>query len=240
MNKPASYKNHLLTAWPAADITRLAAYLRPVTLEQRQRLDDGDKYAYFVEEGVASVVVRMAKGQTVEVGIIAREGLVGLSLLLGTGSTRSRTFVQIAGSGFRIDAKMLREAFYASVQVRQSVYKYMHAFMSQTAQTAACNRLHAIEQRLALWLLSCRDRVESDRFELTHEFLGHMLGAPRSTVTVAAAPLQRAGVIDCSRGAVTILNRRGLERAACECYRTVRDEYCRLSLLPRRRSSLGK
>ena len=101
----------------------------------------------------------------------------------------------------------------------------------QTAQTAACNRLHNIEERLARWLLTCRDRVDSDRLNLTHDFLGQMLGAPRTTVTLAAGLLHRAGMIDYARGVVTIQDRKALENAACECYRTVRDEFRRLSLL---------
>jgi CRP-like cAMP-binding protein len=111
------------------------------------------------------------------------------------------------------------------------MHRYIQAFLVQSAQTAACNRLHNIEERLARWLLSCRDRIQSDEMRLTHDFLGQMLGAPRTTVTLAAGLLHKAGFIDYSRGVVTMLDRAGLEGSACECYRTVRDEYRRLRLL---------
>ncbi len=137
----------------------------------------------------------------------------------------------MAGPCFRIKADILKKEFERPGQLRRHLHRYMQGFLVQTAQTAACNRLHNIEERLARWLLSCRDRVESDRLQLTHDFLGQMLGAPRSTVTLAAGLLHKAGMIDYSRGVVTIKNRAQLEEASCECYRIVRDEFRRLSLL---------
>ncbi len=142
-----------------------------------------------------------------------------------------RTFIQIAGSGFRIKADILKQEFERAGALRRHLQKYLQAFMVQTAQTAACNRMHNIEERLARWLLSCRDREDSDQLRLTHDFLGQMLGAPRTTVTLAAGLLHRAGMIDYSRGVVTVKDRSALEEAACECYPIVRDEFKRLSLL---------
>src|SRR6185437_4675874 len=233
MNPPRlRYKNRILAALPRDEISRLAQHLSPVNLEQEKTLLDGKpSHAYFMEEGIASVVVTVENGDTVEVGVIGCDGLVGLPILLGAGSAPGRTFVQIAGSGFRIDAKVLKQEFERTGELRNTLQKYVQAFLVQTAQTAVCNRLHTIEERLSRWLLTCRDRMGSDRLLLTHGFLGQMLGAPRTTVTLAAGLLHRAGFIDYTRGVVTIQDRSGLEKTACECYRTVRDEFKRLGLL---------
>ena len=226
------YKNRVLASLPKDDINRLARHLSPVTLAQRKNLLDGHApYAYFLEEGMASVVVTLANGDTVEVGVVGTDGVVGIPILLGSGTTPGRTFIQIAGSGFRIPAKRLKEEFERPGVLREYLQKYLQGCLAQTAQTAACNRLHTIEERLARWLLSCRDRINSDVLRLTHDFLGQMLGAPRSTVTLAAGLLQRAGLIHYSRGTVTIKNRPGLEGTACECYEIVRNEFRRLKLL---------
>lgn len=141
------------------------------------------------------------------------------------------TFIQVTGSGYRIDAKRLKNEFERNGKLRDHLQKYLLANLIQSAQNAACNRLHTISERLARWLLTCHDRVQSDRLPLTHEFLSQMLGAPRSTVTLAAGMLHQAGLIDYSRGHVNITNRQKLEDAACECYRTVRAEFDRLGLL---------
>ncbi len=180
---------------------------------------------------MASVVITVANGDTVEVGVVGIDGVVGVPILLGTGSTPGRTFIQIAGSGFRVSANVLKQEFERPGELRRYLQRYLQAYFVQTAQTAACNRLHRIEERLARWLLTCHDRMDSDLLRLTHDFLGQMLGAPRTTVTLAAKLLQEAGLIDYSRGLVTILDRLGLEKTACECYRTVRDEFRRLGLL---------
>jgi CRP-like cAMP-binding protein len=233
MNLPAQrYRNRVLASLPKAEISRLTPHLSAVTLKQEQTLIDGKaKYAYFLENGIASVVVAVANGSTVEVGVIGIDGVVGIPILLGTGGAPGRTFIQIEGSGFRIDAQVLKEEFERPGELRHRLQKYLQAFLVQTAQTAVCNRLHNIEERLSRWLLTCRDRMESDELLLTHDFLGQMLGAPRTTVTLAAGLLHRAGFIDYTRGVVTIQNRAGLEKTTCECYRTVRDEFRRLALL---------
>ncbi len=233
MNLPTrKYRNRILGALPKAEINRLTPHLSPVALKQEETLLDGKAtHAYFVEEGMASVVVILQNGATVEVGVIGVDGVVGLPILLGTEGSPGRTFVQIAGSAFRIKAQVLKDEFERSGELRRHVQRYMQGFLVQSAQTAACNRLHNIEERLARWLLTCRDRMESDRLLLTHDFLGQMLGAPRTTVTLAAGLLHRAGMIDYSRGLVTVKDRNALENAACECYRIVRDEFKRLTLL---------
>jgi CRP-like cAMP-binding protein len=233
MSTPNShYKNRVLASLPKAELESLAPHLTPLDLPQEQVLLDGKApSAYFLEDGIASAVVSVADGSTVEVGVIGIDGVVGLPILLGTGHSPVLTFMQIAGSGFRIEAEKLKTAFEQNGDLRRHLQRYIQAFMVQTSQTAACNRLHNIEERLARWLLSCRDRVSSDRLALTQDFLGQMLGSPRTTVTLAVGLLERAGMIDHSRGVVTVRDRTALEGASCECYRTVRDEYSRLGLL---------
>ncbi|MGC1648669.1 MAG: Crp/Fnr family transcriptional regulator [Candidatus Sulfotelmatobacter sp.] len=233
MSTPNShYKNRVLASLPKAELESLAPHLTPLDLPQEKILLDGKApSAYFLEDGIASAVVSVADGGTVEVGVIGIDGVVGLPILLGTGHSPVLTFMQIAGSGFSIDAEKLKTAFEQNGDLRRHLQKYIQGFMVQTSQTAACNRLHNIEERLARWLLSCRDRMSSDRLALTQDFLGQMLGSPRTTVTLAVGLLERAGMIDHARGVVTVRDRAALEGAACECYRTVRDEYSRLGLL---------
>ena len=157
MNASAKqYKNRILAALPKPELTRLAPYLTPVDLPQSQILIDGKaNYGYFMETGIASVVVALGNGDTVEVGVIGRDGIVGLPILLGTESGPGRTFIQIAGSGLRIDAAKLKEEYEQPGNLRTLVQRYMQGFIVQTAQTAACNRLHGIEERLGRWLLTC-------------------------------------------------------------------------------------
>jgi CRP-like cAMP-binding protein len=228
---PKPYKNRVLAALPKAEIERLEPYLSVVTLKLRDQLLDGHaKYAYFLEQGLASVVIPMKEGRTVEVGVIGIDGVVGLPILLGAARMPGETFIQAEGSGFRIQAQALKDAFERPGELRRHLHKYLLATLVQSAQNAACNRVHPIKERLARWILTCHDRLQSDHMPLTHEFLGQMLGAPRTTVTLAAGMLQQAGLIDYSRGHVAIKKRAGLEKVACECYQVVRDEFDRLGL----------
>ena len=225
------YKNRVLAALPKAELDRLEPYLSPVNLKLRTQLLDGrTDYAYFLENGLASVVLTLADGATVEVGVIGFDGVVGLPVLLGAERMPGTTFIQVAGSGFRISAQRLKAEFERTGKLRSHLQKYLLANLVQSAQNAACNRMHAISQRLARWVLTCHDRIQSDRMPLTHEFLGQMLGAPRTTVTLAAGTLHRASCLDYTHGHVTIKNRRKLEHLACECYQVVRDEFDRLGL----------
>jgi CRP-like cAMP-binding protein len=230
--RTAPYKNRVLAALPKDEIDRLAPHLSPVTLKTRTQLMDGQaSHAYFLEEGLASVVLTLADGATVEIGVVGIDGVVGLPILLGATTMPGETFIQVEGSGFRIGAEILKEEFEREGQLRTHLQKYIMAYAIQTAQTAACNRLHTISERLARWLLTCHDRIQSERMSITHEFLGQMLGAPRTTVTLAAGMLQQAGLIEYTRGHVTIKNRAELEGVACECHRTVLNEFRRLELL---------
>ncbi len=186
---------------------------------------------YFLEDAVASVVITMENGGTVEVGLIGRDGAVGLPAVLGNGRATNRTFIQLPGNGFSVKAKILRELAESSSEFRSQLQLAIQGYLVQTAQTAACNRIHELEERLARWLLMCSDRIQSDHIPITHEFLAMMLGTRRSSVSIAAGILHKAGLITYSRGSVTIQNRDGLAHAACECYQSVYEEYVRLGLL---------
>jgi CRP-like cAMP-binding protein len=230
--RPA-YKNGILASLPRAELARLAPHLTFLDLAVNQTLQEPNEeitYAYFLESGMASVVVEMTNGNTVEAGITGKEGLVGFSFVLGTKTVPMRTFIQIPATGYRIKARRLKEEFESSGTLQKRINCYIQGQFLQTAQTAACNRLHDIAERLARWLLMCHDRMESDSFYITHEFLGHMLGTPRSTVTLAAGILHKAGLVEYSRGKINICDRQGLEKAACECYATIRKEFDRLGL----------
>jgi CRP-like cAMP-binding protein len=229
-----SYKNRVLASLPALEVKRLASHLSPVHLKLNQTLHDSGQVVdtvYFLEEGICSIVVTMETGNTVEVGITGRDGFVGVPAVLGTGHSPNRCFIQIPGHGFGVKAKILTEQSEASPAIRLCLQRGIQGLLVQTAQTAACNRVHELEERLARWLMMCHDRVQSDHLPITHEFLAMMLGTRRTSVTVAAGILHKAGLISYSRGHVTIRNRDGLAHAACECYQTIHDEYARLGLL---------
>jgi CRP-like cAMP-binding protein len=231
---PQTYKNRVLASLPATELKRLAPHLSPVTLQINRSLHDPGQTVdtlYFLEEGICSVVVTMENGSSVEVGIIGRDGFVGLPAVLGAGRSPNRAFMQIPGHGFSVKATVLQEQFEASSELRLRLQRFVQAMLVQTAQTAACNRVHELEERLARWLLMCQDRVQNNRIKITHEFLAMMLGTRRTSVTVAAGMLHKAGLIAYSRGNVTIQNRKGLEQAACECHRIIHEEYVRLGIL---------
>ena len=232
-SKPA-YRNRILAALQKQEIAALESHLVAVDFAQGDTLlnpGQSAEFAYFMEAGLTSLIVVMETGMSVEVGVVGREGFVGLPIVLGTSSMPTRTFIQIPGSGFRLKAGILRAELERSETLRQKTNRYIQAHLMQASQTAACNRLHDIAERLARWLLMCQDRVQSDELQITHQSLADMLGTPRSTVTLAARMLQKAGLIEYSRGHIRILNRKGLEEAACECYRSIRSECDRLGVL---------
>lgn len=227
------YQNRILASLPREAISRLSPHLLPVTLLQGQTLLAAGKkihYAYFLEAGLASVVTTMKNKTSVEVAVVGKDGMVGLPALLDTGSMPNRAFIQIPGAGFRIKASALSREFEKRGKLRQKLQRYFQAHLVQASQTAACNRLHEISERLARWLLLCMDRIGSSELEITHQSLSDMLGTPRPTVTLAARTLQKVGLIEYSRGHVTILNRKGLEKASCECYGTIQKECRRLGI----------
>jgi CRP-like cAMP-binding protein len=229
-------KNRLLTAMPADVFEELASHFSAVELGAGRSMHEPGKTidaVYFLESGICSIVVTMEDGVSVEVGVIGRESFVGYPVLLCTGQSPHRTFMQVSGHGFRVNAGILTRLAASSPPLRECLFKAVHGLMVQTAQTAACNRLHGLNERLARWLLICRDRMDGNEVEITQEFLAVMLGTGRSSVTVSAGILQRAGLITYTRGRVTVRNQAGLERAACECYGTIHEENLRLGLLER-------
>jgi CRP-like cAMP-binding protein len=223
--------NKLFDGFPAQHIERLLPHLENVAIEQRQTIHAAGapiEYVYFPITGFVSLIASLADGVAVEVGLIGSEGLVGTSVLLGSKIASNEAFVQQRGTALRIPTHPLLDAVDGDSALRQRLLRYAQALSFQIAQSAACNARHVVEERCARWLLAAHDRVDGNELLLTHEFLGIMLGVRRAGVTVAAASLQRAGLIRYRQGRVTILDRAGLEAAACECYAAVDREYKRL------------
>jgi CRP-like cAMP-binding protein len=228
------FSNTILASLSRADSDRIISQLSPATFKQGMTLlSPGvkNKLAYFMENGLTSTVTNLRDGSTVEVGLMGRDGVVGMHGLIGASTTPFHSFIQVAGSGFSIKADALAVEFERSIKLRRKLLMFLQTQIVQTSQIAACNRRHDVEARLARWLLTCRDRSDSNLIELTHEFLGQMLGAPRTTVTLAAGILQEAGLIQYSRGKVRIIDREGLKEVACECYCLIHDEMVRLKVL---------
>jgi CRP-like cAMP-binding protein len=176
------------------------------------------KYGYFLNSGLSSVLNVMADGKRIEVGLTGKEGFVGLPLVVGFETSPTLIIIQIAATGFRVATSDLENIFRTCPVLVRSLNRYTQEFALQQTQVAACNRLHEVEERLARWLLMSQDRVESSSFLLTQEFLSHMLGTRRASVTVAAGILQKAGLITYNRGQVHVRSRAKLEHACCECY----------------------
>ncbi len=182
------------------------------------------KSGYFVNSGLISVLSVQPDGKSVEVGLIGKEGFVGLPLLVGYRTSPTRTVTQGDATAYRCDAEALREFVRRFPELGQQIHRFGQKLAMQSTQIAACNRLHDVEERLARWIVMSQDRILSDTLPLTQEFLGQMLGTRRSSVTVAAGILQKAGLISYTRGNVTILNRQKLEEAACDCYGIVQRQ----------------
>lgn len=226
--------NHLLRLLRAesrAEHEQLRSVLEPVSFargtvlwEPGERIDS----VYFPEGCCASVIKVLAEGKQIEVGTIGLEGMVGLPAFLGAETIPMRTLLQIGGASCRLDASRLRELAVSGTALHGVLQRYAQYVFDQAAQSLACNWLHTIDKRCARWLLMTHDRVHGDLLELTHEYLATMLGARRAGVSEAAASLQQAGLIHYRRGRVTIVDRAGLEAAACECYRSDRMDYDRL------------
>jgi CRP-like cAMP-binding protein len=226
-------KNRVLRALPEADLDRIRPFVQPVALRQRQILHEAGaaiKDVYFIEDGLVSVLTTMADGAAIEVRMVGREGVAGFPYLLGTEILPQQVIVQVRGSALRISAATLRAEFERRGVLRCIVLRFVNAAYAMTSQTAACNRLHSVEQRCARWLLDASDRIGSDTMPMTHEFLSSLLGVRRSGVTVTAGRLQRSGLIRYHRGHLSIVDRQKLERLTCECYQLDRDQFQQLQL----------
>jgi CRP-like cAMP-binding protein len=227
----APHANRLLGFLAQRDYARLRPHLRPISLGYRLSLYRAYKpieFVYFIETGVGSLVNTMANGQAAEVGTIGNEGVVGLPIMLGDDRAPTSVYIQVPGAGLRMKATLFKKELERSASMRAVMLRYAHAFFNQVAQSAACNRFHSLQQRCCRWMLMTHDRMQSDEFLLTQEFLAMMLGVQRTGVSAAAGALQRAGLIRYKRGNVTILDRRGLIKRSCECYGVSKREFDRL------------
>ena len=227
----SAVRNRLLAALPPADFRLLAPALTPVDLPLRQILMEADEpisAAYFIETGMASYVGYLVGGEIQEIGVIGAEGMVGLPLVFGAKHAIHGALIQMQGTALRIDATSLKRAFRESEAIQDLLSRSMLALHAQVAQTAVCNVHHVLEERLARWLLIGHDRADGDTFPMTHEFMSIMLGVRRAGVTITAGALKQAGLIQYTHGQVTVLDRQGLEGAACECYGIVQHHFERL------------
>jgi CRP-like cAMP-binding protein len=227
----SAVRNRLLAALPPDDFALLAPALRPVRLDMKQVLHEPERpiaAAYFPEAGMVSLLARLEDGAAQEVGVVGREGVVGLAVALGAGSVGTEALVQAEGGALRLGADELRAAFARGAGLRDLLLRYVQALHAQVSQTAACNGRHAVDERLARWLLMAHDRADGDGFPITQEFMAMMLGVRRAGVSVAAAVLRKAGAIDHAYGRVRVLDRAGLEAASCECYGAVARQFERL------------
>jgi CRP-like cAMP-binding protein len=218
--------NHILDTLPAESLERLRPHFHPVALVIGEPLH-AVEHVYFPIAGMISVVATMADGASVEIGIVGREGMHSVSAFLSEDTPSQTAMVQLPGRALRLKTGLLRREMQVEASLQKLLLRYTQAVLSAVAQSAACNRLHLLEQRCARWLLACHDRAGGDAFPMTHEFLAMMLGVHRPGVTLAARSLREDGLITYNHGTLTALDRQGLEAASCECYRIIRDEFAR-------------
>lgn len=223
-------RNRLLGTLPHAELAALCPHLELVQLDNEESIFTAGVIdsILFPETAVVSLVSTFEEGGMVEVGTAGCEGMVGLPVFLGEPVSPTRWFTQIPGTALRMDAAIFARLAAAPGALHRRMLRYTQAFLTQVSQTAACNAAHLVEQRCARWLLMTHDRVEGDEFPLTHEFLAFMLNVRRAGVTLAMRALQDAGVVRCTRGHVQVVDRAGLERVSCECYRVVSTHFARL------------
>ncbi len=223
--------NRLLEALPAEVMSRLQGALEPVRLALGQVIYEPDEslsHVYFPTTSIVSLLYTMENGTSAEMGIVGRDGIVGIAVFMGGDTTPNRAVVQSAGEAFRLESKIFRNEIRRVTELHRLLLLYTQALLTQMSQTAVCNRLHSVEQQLCRWLLLSHDRLESDELVMTQELIANMLGVRREGVSVAAHRLQEAGLIRYRRGRIKIVDRAGLERAVCECYQVVKRECDRL------------
>lgn len=218
------FRNTLLSHLDGETIGRLQ--LRRVELPVRHELErpgTGIAHIFFIEEGIGSMTTRFEDGTQVETSMFGYESAVGVSALMGTKHSLNAIFMQLAGHGYASPIRAARQEFQRAGRFQEIALRYVQAQLTLSTQNAACNAVHSHEQRLARWLLICFDRARQDHLEMAQDFVSQMLGSTRSTVSIAASGFKAKGLIDYSRGAIRILNTKGLESEACECYRAVRE-----------------
>jgi len=232
----APQQNHLLDALPAAEREQIYPHLQLVEMPLGKVVyEPGDvpRYAYFPTDCIVSLLYILEDGASTEISIVGNDGLIGVALFMGGGTTPSRAVVQSGGHAYRLPGHKLREEFHRNAAIRLLLLRYTQALITQMAQTVVCNRHHTVDQQLCRWLLLSLDRLPANELTMTHELIANMLGVRREGVTGAVSKLQRLGVIDHSRGHITVLDRPALERLSCECYAVVRRETDRLLPDPR-------
>lgn len=225
--QPSLNGNRLLGALSVEEYERLSPHLREVSFDLGQvlfRPDERIRHAYFPKTCIVSLLTELKDGTGMEVGLVGREGVVGISAILGGEETKVAT-VQGRGTALKIDAALLQEEFRRGKLLHRALLRYTHALMTQISQSVVCNSRHNVEGRLARWLLMYQDRTDADEFELTHEFMANMLGVRRPGVSEIANRLQDRGLIRYQRGRITILDREGLEALVCECYPVVKERF---------------
>jgi len=228
MKNPKGLTNKVLASLPEKQFAQLQSALEPVSLKFAQVLyEPGEpiRHVYFPTSCLVSLLTAVDKRRSLEVGMVGNEGMAGMPFILGRGVSGVRALVQGSGEALRMAAGPFRIEFERNPALQKALSRYMFALMAQISQTAACNRFHEAEPRLARWLLMTRDRVRSDQFPLTHEFLAHMLGLRREGVTEAASALKRRKLISYQRGRIQILNVKGLKAASCSCYQIVQAAF---------------
>lgn len=224
-------KNHLLQALSNNDLSRFYNELELIELPLGRVLyESGEKlnFVYFPTTSIISLLYVMENGASAEIAVVGNEGILGISLFIGGETTPSRAVVQSAGYGYRLKAQLLKEEFNRGGPTMRLLLRYTQALITQMSQTAVCNRHHSIDQQLCRWLLLSLDRLESDELTMTQELIANMLGVRREGVTEAAGKLQKLGLIHYSRGRINVIDRPGLEKICCECYKVVKIEYDRL------------
>lgn len=228
---PVRIVNHLLKALPCKESNRILERCEPVELAFGTILCEPDQpfqYVYFPLTGFISLVIALDSHPPLEMALIGNEGMLGATLALGANAVPMRAMVQGAGTALRMTAAELRRELRNSPGLQRLLHRYLYVLIAQLSQTAACSHFHEIEPRLAFWLLMTHDRAHADHFHLTHELLADMLGVRRSGVTIAAGSLQQRQVIRYIRGEISILDRKGLEAASCECYGAILEDYAHL------------
>ena len=224
-------KNRLFAALPKAEAQRWLPDLETVDLPLGEVLYESGatlSHVYFPTTAIISLLYVMENGASAEIAVVGNEGIVGISLFMGGESTPSRAVVQSAGKGFRLKAQLMKEEFNRAGPVLHLLLRYTQALITQMSQTAVCNRHHTVDQQLCRWLLLSLDRLEGNQLVMTQELIANMLGVRREGVTEGALKLQHAGLIQYSRGHITVIDRAGLEARTCECYEVVKKEYDRL------------
>jgi CRP-like cAMP-binding protein len=236
VDKPYSGENRLLRSLGPDDLALLQPHLKSVELRRGDVLHrprGAIEHVYFPLSGMVSLLVVLKTGQEIETAIIGREGVVGASVLSEDWHSFGQATVQIPGKALEIGSKRFVEAYQQSGALRALVNRFQSVVLMQSQQSAACHAVHSVEARLCRWLLQSRDMTESNVVELTQEFLSHMLGVQRSSVSLCAHALQEAGLVEYKRGRITILNSAGIEECACECYAVIRSETDKAILVPR-------